>query len=162
MPPGGQSGILLHKKRAICMKVFSVPESQVKDFMQHLFNQDTFAKFQVRGIVVHSFTHFEISGEKGEGDFCTWGELRPYVRNIIKGTEKPRIIKIIFALEAPEATHPNAAALFINVLYDNDKINCTTACSQKSFELNRDVDIVWDNWVTDFFRQNSVPFVIEP
>ena len=144
------------------MKVFSVPEPQIKDFMQHLFNQDTFAKFQVRGVVVNSFTHFEISGEKGERDFCTWEELRPYVRNIIKGSERPKVIKIIFARNETETLHPNAAALFINVLYENDKINCTTACSQKNFELNKAVDIEWDNWVIDFFRRNSIPFTVEP
>lgn len=138
------------------MRAFSIQEPQVKDFMQHLFTCDTFINFEVRGVVVHSFTHFEISGEKDNG-YCTWEELRPYIRNIIKGKEKPRSMKIIFARGNPQIFHPNAAALFMNIIYDSDKITCTTACSQKNFELSKTLDLEWDAWVAEFFKENGIP-----
>ena len=144
------------------MRVFTIEDPHVKDFMQHLFTHDTFIDFEVRGIVLHSFTYFEISGAIGGTDadnnsYCTWDELRPYVRYIIKGKEKPRSMKIIFAHKSPETIHPNAAALFINISYETstegDQIKCTTACSQKNFELNKAVDMEWDNWAEEFFKK---------
>jgi len=137
------------------MQVFTIQEPNIKDFMQHLFGQDSFNSFQIRGITIHSFTYFEISGEKAEG-YCTWEELSPYVRNILKGREKPRAMKFVFAHSSVEAVHPNAAALFINVNYEGEKITCTTATSQKNFDLNREVDTVWDIWVKDFFVQKNI------
>ena len=148
------------------MQAFSIPEPHIKDFMQHLFAQDTFNDFEVRGVVVHGFTYFEISGEKARlpdqgASYCTWEELRPYVRNIIKGTEKPRSMKIIFAQTNPETLNPNAAALFINMTYEGDKLTCTTATSQKQFDLNKAVDTEWDNWVRDFFRQKGIVAMLD-
>ena len=136
------------------MQAFSIQEPYVKDFMQHLFTHDTFLDFEVRGVVVHNFTCFEISGETGEG-YCTWGELRSYVRHII-GNKKPRAMKIIFARGNPETLHLNAAALFVNVGYESDVITCTTASSQKNFELNKVVDREWDRWVEEFFKSKGV------
>jgi len=140
------------------MQVFSIQESDIKNFMQHLFALDSFNCFQVRGITIHSFTYFEISGEKTEG-YCTWEELSPYVRNILKGRDKPRAMKFVFAHGQVESVHPNAAALFININYEGDKITCTTATSQKNFDLNRQVDTEWDTWVKAFFMQKKINIV---
>ena len=140
------------------MKAFSV--LHVREFMHHLFKRDTFNAFAVRGVEVHVFTYFEISGEKPrnspERQYCTWGELRSYVLQIIKGDEKPRTMKVIFAHEKPETLHPNAAALFINILYENDSVLCTTATSQKNFEMDKQMDNQWDAWVTNFFNNNGI------
>jgi len=137
------------------MRSYTVEEIGVKEFMQHLFVLDTFVEFEMRGVTIHSFTHFEISGE-GDDGFCTWEEIRPYVRHIIKGRDKPRAMKIIFARASPETLHPNAAALFINIAYDGEKINITTAGSQKNFELSKSMDIEWDNWVADFLAEKGM------
>ena len=144
------------------MLAFSIPEPDIKEFMQHLFANDTFNNFEVRGVTVHSFTYFEISGERPrredeKNSYCTWEEIRPYVRNILKGKEKPRAMKIIFAWGNPEELHPNAAALFVNVNYEGEnKVICTTATSQKNFDMSRAVDTEWNNWVTDFLKRNGI------
>ena len=139
------------------MQAFSIQESEIKNFMQHLFTQDSFNNFQIRGITLHSFTYFEISGEKAEGlGYCTWEELKPYVHYILKGRDKPRSMKFIFAYSNTESIHQNAAALFININYEGDKITGTTATSQKNFDLNREVDTEWDTWVKAFFRDKGI------
>ena len=146
------------------MRAFSIQEAYVKDFMQHIFTHDTFTDFEVRGMTLHGFTYFEISGEKMSStkeynssvDYCTWGELCPYVRYVIKGRERPRAMKIIFAKVKPEAIHPNAASLFFNMMYESDKIICTTATSQKNFDMSKAVDIKWDDWVADFLKQKGI------
>lgn len=137
------------------MQAFSIQDHHVKEFMRHLFIQDTFIGFEVRGITLYSFTYFEISGEKAEG-YCTWEELRPYVHHIIKGREKPKSMKVILNKPEPWLIHPNAAALFININYDAEKIVCTTATSQKNFDLTKDVDAEWDIWVKEFFKQKGI------
>jgi len=143
------------------MLAFSIEEPDVKDFMRHLFTHDTFNNFEVRGIAVHSFTYFEISGEKARSadesaGYCNWEELRPYVHYILKGREKPRVMKFIFARPNPETLHPNAAALFINMAYEGDKLSCTAATSQKQFDLDRSVETEWSSWVSNFFKQNKI------
>ena len=143
------------------MQVFTVKEPDIKDFMQHLFTLDTFFDFEVRGIVIHSFTHFEISGQGEEGGHCLWEEVMPYVRNILKGKKKPRTMKIILARANPETLHPNAAALFVNIIYEEDKITCTTACSQREFELNKAVDNEWDRWILEFFQSKGVTISLQ-
>jgi len=164
------------------MLSFSIEGDHVKDFMQHLFTHGTFCSFEARGIVVHSFTCFHISGEKvvsandnsrspdahTEPDsqaepnrhpgHCTWEEIRPYVRHIIKGKEKPRAMKIIFAHSSPETLHPSAAALFINVTYEGGSLSCTTASSQKQFALDKAVDMEWDSWVQNFFTREGISY----
>ena len=138
------------------MLTFSITGAQIKDFMQHLFTHDTFIEFEVRGVVLHTFVNFEITGN------CLWQDLRPYIRFVIKGREKPRAMKIIFARVNPDQLHPNAAALFINIIYnvssegEQDKITCTTATSQKEFALDRTLDREWDDWVIEFFKKIGI------
>jgi len=138
-----------------------------KDFMQHLFKRGTFNTFDTRSVTIHSFAYFEIAGEKppveeGEkGGYSNWETLCPYVFHIIKGGEKPRSMKLVFSKDAPEEIHPNAAALFLNMTYENDKLTCTTAASQKNFALDKQMDTLWDLWVKDFFKQNGIGVDIE-
>lgn len=138
------------------MRAFEVEESNVKEFMQHLFAHDTFNDFEVRGIVLSSFTYFEVSGESVNGGYCSWEELRPYVRFILKGQDKPRLMKVVFAKARPEEFNDNAAALFINLVYEDGKVLCTAACSQRNFELSKAMDVEWDAWVEGFFREKGI------
>ena len=76
------------------MILISIPESNVKDFMKKLLKETLFDNFEINGVEIISFTKFEISGklyEDNERKNCTWRELRPYIFNIIKGTQKPKI-----------------------------------------------------------------------
>jgi len=140
--------------------------------MRHLFTLSSFDDFEVRGIVINTLTRFEISGERiekaekigeaeqGEESHCTWRDLCPYVRNIIKGKEKPQSMEIKFALAEPEKLHKNAAALFIIMRYSS-QITCVTGSSQKNFELNKIIDSEWDSWVIAFFKQLGITFTLD-
>ena len=147
------------------MLAYSVPQQHVKSFMHHLFKSDIFNSFETRSVEVHTFAYFEISGRRdgSENEYCAWGELQPYVFEIIKGNRKPRVIKIILSRgrQAAEELHPNAAALFLNITYEssggeNDKVSCTAAASQKNFEMDKQMDKLWESWVTDFFARNGI------
>jgi hypothetical protein len=146
------------------MQAFAIDKSFIRTFMNHVFDQGTFFDFEVRGVAIHSFTYFEISGEKprtGERiAYCPWGDVQPYARNIIKGGTKPRAMKIVLAKASPQALNPNAAALFININYEGEDLTCTTASSQINFDLNKAVDNEWDAWVEGFFTEQKIKFTI--
>ena len=150
------------------MLAFSIEASDIKDFMNKLLKEQTFDFFQVRSVEVKSIAKFEIDGSLNkdylnteaseERKFCRWGELRPYVFNIIKGSQKPKSIKIVFSYE-PElaiALNANAKALFLNIYFENNAVNCTTATSQINFSFEKDLDNDWNEFIKTFFKDNSI------
>ena len=61
------------------------------------------------------------------------------------------MLKIVFSHKDPPAIHENASALFLNLMYENGKVNFTTATSQKAFSLEKTLVSAWDEWVRIFF-----------
>ncbi len=154
------------------MQAFNIPEPDVKSFMNRLLKESLFDGFEVRGVEVFGITRFSLSGaldnsfveanESGnDRAFCLWSELRPYVFQIIKGGKRPKAIRLIFSLDSVKAQslHENAAALFLNIAYEGNSITCTTATSQKNFSLDKSMDMLWDENVINFFRENQIAVV---
>ena len=67
-------------------------------------------------------------------------------------------MKIILsaAPSAAEKIHRNAAALFINITFENGAIGVTTGFSQKVFALDKSLDQAWDEVVEKFFKKHGV------
>ncbi|MCL2360713.1 MAG: DUF5721 family protein [Defluviitaleaceae bacterium] len=140
----------------------------VKDFMNRLLREDILDSFEVRGVEMTIGTRISIDGnlvtqsedenqEKPQG-YTTWEALRPLLFAIIKTGAKPKQIKIIFSYKADGAKeiHPNAAALFLNMVYENDIVNFTTATAQKEFSLEKSLDDSWDEWVRVLFNEKNI------
>jgi len=145
----------------------------VKGFMGRLLREDTLDEFEVRGVEIGLNTRVSINGvlETAEGSseenaqeiktpatYIAWGALRPLVYSIIKTSAKPRLVKIVFSYKAPDIAniHANAAALFLNMVYENDAVSFTTATAQKEFALDKSLDISWDEWVRGFFMRKNI------
>ncbi len=149
------------------MLAFKIEENQIKNFMNKLLKESTFDEFNVRGIEIVSFTRFEISGilqkdyfedEVLQTNYCTWGQLRPIIYNLIKSYKKPKTIKIIFSLAANylEKIHPNTAACFINLMFEGNEIQFTTTATEKNFTMDKTVNINWADYVRNFFDENGI------
>ncbi len=151
------------------MYAFVIAESEMKTFMNKLLRGNAFDEFEIRGVEVHSFAKFEISAaldkdylpeaERETGRrFLTWPELKPYIFNIIKGTRRPKHMKFVFSLPAAqvEALHPKAAAYFLNLTFDGDGVFGTTASSEKSFTMDKTIDIAWEEYVRKFFAAQGI------
>lgn len=152
------------------MIVLKIPELELKDFMNKLIKEETFDAFEIRGVEINSFTKIEISGIQDKDflsddekelelkKYCTWKKLRPYVFNIIKGNKRPRSIKIVFSLENEKLSliHENASALFLNMNFENNEISFTTGVSQKSFSMDKSLDVSWDDYVVEFFKESKI------
>ena len=150
-----------------------VSGASIKPFMAKLFQGTEFSGFEVRKIEIKTITKFSIDGqletteEEAPVQFCTWAQLQPYALNIIKGSVKPRAIKIIFALGQTEmqshfAEHANDASLFLNIAFDGDKITLTTGYSQKTFTLDKTINTAWDAYITQFLAKNQIEQTEQP
>ncbi|MDR1066897.1 MAG: DUF5721 family protein [Clostridiales bacterium] len=153
------------------MLALKIDKSEIKSFMNVLLRQDAFSEFETRGVEISTFADFSINGafdENYSSDerkevHCLWKRLQPYVFNILKGAARPKLLKITFSLPASKlpVIHENAASCFINLVYQNGEAVCSTAVSQKSFSLDKSVDVAWDESVLAFFRKNKIPFIEE-
>ena len=142
-------------------------KDDVRGFMGKLLREDFFDSFDVRSVEIVSRNRVEIDGAventdeesdrgKAKQSFSAWSELRPLVYEVIKLGTKPSCVKIVFSKRDPESIHPNAAALFINMVYENDGVMFTTASSQREFALNKAVDDVWDDFVKGFLLEAGI------
>ncbi|MCL2572622.1 MAG: DUF5721 family protein [Defluviitaleaceae bacterium] len=140
----------------------------VKAFMNRILREDILDQFEVRAAEMTIATRMTINGalEIHDSDeeipqtpgYITWEALRPLLFAIIKTGAKPKLIKIVFSYKAAIAKdlHPNAAALFLNMTYENDAVSFTTATAQREFALDKSLDDTWDNWTRSFFMENSI------
>ena len=142
-------------------------KGDVKGFMGKLLREGFFDDFEARSVEIMGRNRVAIdgaienAGEESDDDktkqgFSTWGELRPLAYEIIKSGAKPSFVKIVFSHQNPANVHPNAAALFINMVYENDCVTFTTATSQREFALNKSVDDVWSDSVQRFFSESGI------
>ena len=143
-----------------------------KLFMNKLLRENIFDNFEVRKVEIQTFTHFEISGiidknfytveeqENIERNFCIWSELKPIIFNLIKGNKLPGFIKIIFSLDenTMQQLSDNAAAMFLNISFENNAIVCTSGYSQKTFTLDKKVENCWEEYILKFFKDNNIPY----
>ena len=148
------------------MLSFCIIETEVRRFMDKLLREDLFDFFEVRGVDIVSFARFVIDGAimneahkdgKSSLSYCTWGELRPYVFNIIKG-KRPRVFKIVLSLPAEQAQmlHNNVLSCFLNLMFDGSRILCTASSSERTFTLDRSFDGVWHEYILKFFKENKI------
>ena len=139
-------------------------KTEVKGFMGQLLRESVFDKFEVRSVEIATNIHIDFDGALADTDehkktcFTTWENLRPLVYGIVKASPKPKCVKIIFSCNNDDACsiHPNAAALFLNLGYENDNVTFTTGVAQKEFIMDKTLDINWDEWVKNFFCKVGV------
>jgi len=143
----------------------------VKTFMNRILREDVLDAFEVRAVELGLSIRISIAGaleavpvEDNEESkplspgYTSWEALRPLIYAIIKTGEKPKQIKIVFSFKASDigSIHPNAAALFLNLMYENGIVSFTTATAQREFALDKSLDDIWDEWVRNFFAQSGI------
>lgn len=140
-----------------------------KQFMSMLLKENTFDRFLVRSISLRTSVTYEMDCTLDKNWFdsddaqslekyASWNEMRPIVFNLIKGKRLPGYMKIILSLSpsAAEKVHKNAAALFINIVFENNILYMTTGCSQKTFSLEKTLDQTWDEAAKKFFTRCGI------
>ena len=133
--------------------------NDTKAFMVKLLKENTFDSFILHKAAINTFAYFDISGSESG---TTWKLLREHVYAIIKGDTSPKSIRISFNLDQNNAnidTDIDAAALFINIHFENGNINLTSAISKKTFSLDKSDEFKWDEWVKNYLTANNIKFV---
>ena len=142
------------------MYSFYIDGEDIKKFVNLLLKENTCDKFEIRNCEISTFVNFEIDcklnkdylelfqeEEEIKREFCLWKELRPKIYEIIKGKIKPSKMKFVFSASESftKKFHENAKALFLNILFDNNKILVVTGTSQTYFSLDNSLEILWEN-----------------
>lgn len=142
--------------------------NNTKEFMAMLLKKDIFDTFEVREVIITTFTTFEIrcnlnkdffnSEEELSRKYCLWSELKPYVFELIKGNKLPKSIKIVFSANDAllQAINLEASALFINIAFENNHLGIITGSSLKNFTLSKAVEFMWDEWVINFLEGHKI------
>ena len=99
--------------------------------------------------------------------YCLWGEVKPVVYEMIKGKKLP--VRFSFVLRLSEentrwllekhqllSLGDSLSGLFLNIRYQNRKLNCITGLSYKSFVMDKSLDRIWDETAGQFLRQNQI------
>jgi hypothetical protein len=138
------------------MLSLELEKADVKNFMGRLLRENIFDAFEFRAAEIFATKKIAIDGTNENGEFDSWGEARTLIYEIIKLCAKPRQMKIIFSQKNSHEIHTNAAALFLNFVYENDGVTFVTATAQKEFALDKSLDTAWDDFVCGFFKQINV------
>jgi len=127
----------------------------VKSFMAKLLREDLFDEFEARSVEIFAAIKVTFDG-LNESGCAAWGAVRPMAYEVVKMCAKPRRMKVVFSHKDPIAIHTNAAALFLNIVYENDGVTFTTATSQKEFAIDKSIDFAWDELVREFFAKADI------
>ncbi|MFV0527153.1 MAG: DUF5721 family protein [Lachnospiraceae bacterium] len=155
-----------------------------KDFTSKLLLQDvfdhfwffegfvtTFNTFTIDGQLHHDF--FDSSQDEIDGvaaqPFSCWKDVRPILLSLIKGNRPPISFKFILQLPGPQVAQllsenglplhaEDVTGLYMNLQFHDGLMSCTTGSSLRFFTLDKTLDVLWDNTVLSFFRQNGMPF----
>jgi hypothetical protein len=169
---------ILEEGKVLYMVSFDIVD--VKLFMNNLLKEQMFDEFEVSSVEVSTLTKFNIScdinkkylstDEKeilGDRKLITWIEIKDIIFNIIKGNKPPTSLKIVFSLPHNKinnilsknqlnVTANNVNGLFINILYEDNSLKCTTGTSIKVFTLDKTLENYWDNSIKKFFKKHNI------
>ena len=150
------------------MVMYKISGDEVGKFMSQLFKDSVLDHFEVRGMEVMSFTRIDISGEAvgyeapdtNKPTYLSWGVLRPFAVNLIKGKVRPRLLRLTLSLPAAsvEAIHSNARTLVMNIAYDSatDEVKITSAVSPKEFIQDKSLEYAWDDYLEEFIKDKKI------
>lgn len=149
------------------MLAFTVNDT--KSFMNLLLKGDTFDAFSFRqgerppsllfSLRVSAIWIFILPRSRRQGfPLCALGgNAVPLLFQAIKGNKLPKSIKLVFSLaEEKLANLPNTKAAFLNILFKEHTILCTTAISQEAFSLDKSSERLWEEYILKFFKKNAI------
>lgn len=153
------------------MLAFTIHDT--KAFMALLLKGTAFDAFQFHQGELTTFASFVIEGkrnpdfydateqEAGLSRYVRWEEMRPIAFQLIKGHKLPKQIKLVFSLPEEKLVHlPNVSSAFLNILFKNNTLLCTTAISQQNFSLDKSSERLWEEYILKFFRKHEIPIEI--
>lgn len=104
-----------------------------------------------------------------EGEHVPWSEIRPLLRELVRGKRtplsfrfvlclKPRYMEAMLRKEQDGELLECVGAFVLTILYGADDAQIRTGISMKSFTMNKSADQLWDKAVKRFLQSKDVRF----
>ena len=153
---------------------------KAKVCMSHLLLKPTFDTFSLIEGEVTTFNRFQVDGrihkdffdEAFEKEYSTWGEVRDFFFQVIRGKKTPLNFKFILSLAKDQfesflTEHDltyrptEIQGLYLNFRYDGLALQCITGTSMNTFTMDKSVEKAWDEYVQKFFANQELDFDME-
>ncbi len=104
-------------------------------------------------------------------EFALWKNMRPLAFDLIKGKRTPLNFKFVFHLQ-PEYVEPilskggasispqQIKAFVLTVKFDGQKVVLLTGTSFRTFLVDKEPDILWDNAFLKFLSKNEIAYEV--
>lgn len=152
----------------------------IKTFMSELLVHDLFDKFLLSELEIITSNHYKISGKLYKEFFSSdeleiikgrehsfWKDIKPTAFDIIKGNRMPLSMKIVLMIPQPSVARiveksniglnvSDINGLFLNVIFENGQLICTTGTSIGVFTLDKTLDRLWDEMAVNFLKKKEI------
>ncbi len=154
------------------MRTFEI--ERLKEFTAGLFIGTLFDEFLLKEASIITYCTFHVDGERMKtfyepqeyeeaagSDYVSWSEIKPHLFAVIRGKRPPVHFKIVLILpedhpvcrENPEvSSQASESTLFLNIVYKNKKLVCTTGQSMAGFVPGIHADSSWDDAAAQLLR----------
>ena len=139
---------------------------QIEDmgaFTRKLFLGKDFDDFLLKEANIVTFNRFTIDGRL----HSLWSQVRPICFSLIKGKRLPESFQI--TLEAPpkrldaflaecrlQMDAGQIKGLYLNIRYENGRLQCITGTSLAVFTLDKSVEREWDEYVGRMLKNMGI------
>ena len=137
--------------------------------MNYLLKQDLFDHFEVREVTLHTFYKLHIDGKRnidfyhedeaeGLSEYISWSEMKNYLFELIKGKKSPTYLKVVLSTPQRETQDISldASTFFLNIVYKEESIQCTTGTAYTTFTLDKTAEKAWDDHMTQFLVSHKL------
>lgn len=151
---------------------------KTKSCMQHLLLKPTFDLFSLIEGDITTYNTFRVDGyihkkfyeDAPRKDYSSWGDLREFCFQIIRGKRTPLNFRFILSLpkedfesflmkqEISSLRPSDIQGLYLNFKYDGTNLQCITGTSLNIFTMDKTLENVWDNYARNFFLKEEIDF----
>lgn len=137
--------------------------------MSSLLKRDLFDHLEVREVTLHTFYKLHIDGKRnmdfyledeieGLSEYISWSEMKDYVFELIKGKKSPTYLKVVLSTTQHQTQDISldASTFFLNIVYKDEAIQCTTGTAYTTFTLDKTPEKAWDDQMTQFLISHNL------
>lgn len=150
---------------------------KTKTCMGQLLLNSTFDRFSLIEGEVTTFNRFHVDGhlhkefyeDAPEAEYSSWGELREYFYQVIRGKRTPLSFKFILSLGREEFASflaqydisfrpEDIQGLYLNLRFDGSSLQCVTGTSMNIFTMDKSLEKAWDEYTQQFFSSCGIEY----
>lgn len=158
------------------MKLYEI--THIKEFTAKLFAETAFDEYLLSEAQFSTAVTYSIDGHineafVGEEDmqlpeyqegYLPWKRIRPICYQMIKGRKVPQFFKIVLKLpkqmvdafvadNEAESAKENISGLFLNMIFRNNLLNCTSGIAMNEFSMDKALENLWDEHVGTLLKE---------